>query len=63
MDNWVVIGSVLLGVAGIAVFFLMSQPAQAKSRGGSGGMKPRGAPPLNHTSWHLRLLSAWPPRR
>ena len=42
MDNtWVIAATVLLGVVGVAVFFL-SQPAQAKSRSTGGGMKPRG---------------------
>ena len=43
MDNtWVIAATVLLGVVGVAVFFL-SQPAPAKSKKSGGGMKPRGA--------------------
>ena len=40
-QTYLIIGTVILGIIGAAIFVL-AQPAQTKSRSAGGGMKPRG---------------------
>ena len=53
-QTYVIIGTVILGIIGAAIFVL-AQPTQTKTRSAGGGMKPRGEPKQRPpmTAWRL----------